>query len=121
MVRYYECTRAGRAALRSWIGPPLQEDIGITIDPLRTRILCLELLTPRRRIRWLADAEQMLRQQLDQIQSDTTESATVQVSASDVFYELADENARLGIETRLDWIRQARTRLRRGGWLDENA
>ena len=120
MVRYYECTMAGRAALRRWIGPPLGDDVAITIDPLRTRILHLELLSPRRRAQWLEQAETTLQQklvELDEHEGREDKSA----STRDLFFEMADENAQMEIESRLKWIQRARRRFRAAGLLQESS
>ena len=109
-VRYYECTPAGRAALKEWIGPPLTEDAGVTIDPLRTRMLYLKLLTPRRRIQWLDAARQCLEQKLAVLRS-----REIAEASGDLFHELAHDNACMELETRLNWIALARRKMKRAG------
>ena len=48
--RTLEITKAGLEALRTWVGPPLDElGAGIPVDPLRTRLRFLGALPPRRR------------------------------------------------------------------------
>ncbi len=66
-VRYYSCTVNGLKALREWIGPPFQPDVTLTVDPLRTRVLYLEYLSPHRRSEWLEEAERVLKDKLEDI------------------------------------------------------
>ena len=63
-VRYYTCTEAGQKFPETWLGPPFADNISVTIDPLRTRMLYLELLTPKQRTAWLDQSEQILQQPL---------------------------------------------------------
>ncbi len=61
--REYTISAAGKAALKSWIGPPFApEAITVTADPLRTRARFLAALTPRERVAWVKAAEQSLRE-----------------------------------------------------------
>ena len=109
-VRYYECTAQGRKALKKWIGPPLTDDIGVTIDPLRTRMLSAKLLSRKSRARWLDEARESLLQKLEILQSDAIAKAS-----DDIFHELAHANARMELETRLEWLELSRRKLKRAG------
>ena len=42
----YSITRAGRSALRSWLGASLEPQMAFADDPLRTRILFLQFSSP---------------------------------------------------------------------------
>lgn len=117
-VRYLKCTAKGRTALGRWVGPPFGRDVGLTIDPLRTRMLYVELLEPARRAAWLDEAEQVLRQQDAQLDLLRAEAADPEQGDPDPWLQLAHENARLENQARLDWLRLARRRLRRQGLLD---
>jgi DNA-binding PadR family transcriptional regulator len=53
-TRLYRLTPAGRRALKSWMRPPLPPSaIGPGIDPIRTRLLFLEILAPAEREEFL--------------------------------------------------------------------
>ena len=106
-VRYYTSTKSGRKALREWIRPPFPAAVSVTVDPLRTRMLYLELLTPKQRSNWLDQAEQVLARQLEQI----GHAAMSPNEQHDLFMELARQNALLEVKARLKWIRLARQRL----------
>jgi DNA-binding PadR family transcriptional regulator len=114
-VRYYSCSKKGRTLLGRWIGPPLDEDAALTIDPLRTRMIYLDLVAPRARADWFAEAESILRQQLARI-----EEASRTAENPDVFFDLANENARMETRARLKWLRVAEARLRDAGELGES-
>lgn len=114
-VRYYTCTNSGRKALREWIRPPFPAAVSVTVDPLRTRMLYLELLTPKQRAVWLDQAEQVLERHLDE----TGHFASSPDQQDDPFLELARQNALLEVKARLKWIRLARKRLRDAGLLPE--
>lgn len=111
-VRYYTATAAGRRALKAWLGPPFEVGAVCTFDPLRTRMLYLELLSPRQREAWLDEVEHTLRQHLATIDEHEHSGAS-----TDLFDELASENARLETLARLEWQKLARRRLARAGLL----
>ncbi len=112
-VHDYSTTAKGRAALRVWLGPPLDDGLSITIDPLRTRALHLGLLSPAKRAEWLDEAERVLARQLESIER----FARAHDEEDDPFFALAHENARLTIHAREEWIRAARSRLGAAGLL----
>ena len=114
-VRYYTCTNSGRKVMREWIRPPFPASVSVTLDPLRTRMLYLELLTPKQRSAWLDQAEQVLDRHLEKI-GHIASSTDLQ---HDPFMELARQNALLEVKARLKWIRLARQRLRDAGLLPE--
>lgn len=114
-VRYYTCTNSGRKALREWIRPPFPAAVLVTVDPLRTRMLFLELLTPKQRAAWLDQAEQVLDRHLEQI----GHFASSPDQEHDPFLELARQNGLLEVKARLKWIRLARKRLGDAGLLPE--
>lgn len=109
-VRYYSANPQARRALKQWLTPPDDQLALLSIDPLRTRMLYLELLTPRQRAAWLDEIENGLKQSLSNIQ----ESHADQTSPT-TFVELAFENAHLTSLARLEWIRLSRRRLKKAG------
>ncbi|MHC5003518.1 MAG: PadR family transcriptional regulator [Planctomycetota bacterium] len=114
-VRYYRCSAKGRRLLRGWIGPPLGAGAAVTVDPLRTRMLSLELLEPGERAAWFRAAEAVLREQLARIEQ------AASPTDDDLFFVLANENARAETRARLRWLRLAERRLREAGLLDQRA
>lgn len=115
-VRHYVCTQKGRRAVRLWVGPPVDVNVGVSIDPLRTRMLYLGALSPQERLQWLDQSEKILIGHLSQIESRPSQAGSTE---PDLFLELAHENARLQTRARLIWLRSARRRLRESGALEE--
>ncbi|MHC4975463.1 MAG: hypothetical protein ACYTF7_02515 [Planctomycetota bacterium] len=104
-VSYYSCPRKGTQLLRQWVGPPLDAKAAITIDPLRTRILSLGLLSSEEREEWFQNAETILKDHLRMIEHRKEQSSRT------IYTTLADENARIETLARLRWLRDARSRL----------
>jgi len=105
----YVCTPRGRAELRRWLEVPLQPRGMVTVDPLRTRLLFLEQLSPARRARWFARAVEALERHRAVIRQRLEHDE----SRNDVFLELAHLNVLLQAEARLEWVRRVRARLAR--------
>jgi len=64
-------TAAGRAALRSWLGPPLDAAAaGLPVDPLRTRLRFLEILSPTRRLGFIQQVRAKLTDDLQSVEAD---------------------------------------------------
>ena len=60
-TRLYRVTAAGRRALKRWLAPPLPAAaIGPGVDPVRTRLLFLGLLSPSERREFLDVVERQL-------------------------------------------------------------
>ena len=114
-VRFYTCTTSGRKALRKWIQPPFPAAVSVTVDPLRTRMLYLELLSPKQRSDWLDQAEQVLTRHLEE----SGRRASSPDEQHDLFMELARQNARLEVKARVKWIHLARKRLLANDLLEE--
>jgi DNA-binding PadR family transcriptional regulator len=53
------CTRAGRAAVRKWT-LEMNESLVVLDDPLRTRFLSLDELSPSEKIRWVSEAKALV-------------------------------------------------------------
>ena len=68
--RQLAVTAAGTAALRAWLGPPLDPDaFGTPYDPLRTRMYFIEALPARRRRAFLEALRRGLELQLAQVEA----------------------------------------------------
>ncbi len=69
--RIFNITPAGRKALRSWIGPPLPVwTVDIPIDPLRTRLRFLGVLSAEKQLLLLREAKDQLDRKLLEIRED---------------------------------------------------
>ena len=102
--RLYRLTGEGRKALKGWLEDPLDPDNTFTVDPLRTRMMYLEVLNPAERQQWLKRAEQALRAELELV-------AAYEAESDSEFRALAHDNARQLIRARLRWIESARDKL----------
>ncbi len=111
-VRYYRPTQSGRRALKGWMAPPGDAASMFTHDPLRTRMIYLELLSPRQRVAWLDEVEAALDGMfaiIDEPRPDRVDTG--------LFFKLANESARRSTHARLEWIRSARRQLKQAGLL----
>lgn len=99
--RVYRTTRAGEAALRAWVGPPLApEAVSVAYDPLRSRARFLGVLAARDRARWVAAALEAM------------DEVARRVEAWDARYGGADDpvaraitrSGRLDVRTRRAWL-----------------
>ena len=105
-AREYSITHAGRAALRAWLRTSLEPTEVVADDPLRTRMLFLDQLSPAARLEWLDQAEQAVRDQAELIANYEKEDAF-----DTPFAKLATENARRLNRARLAWLAHARERI----------
>jgi DNA-binding PadR family transcriptional regulator len=97
----YAITKAGVAALRRWIGPPISPAIAApSFDPLRTRVSFLGVLPPVARKRFVGAAVKATQLALA---SATTFAAHVH----DVYERAAVCAAIDELETRLRWLESA--------------
>jgi len=74
--RVLSITPHGRKALNGWLGDAARA-AQIGFDPLRTRLLFLEQLTPARRTLFLAEARRALAQDIEPPMSDATHVAVL--------------------------------------------
>ena len=105
-AREYSIMRAGRAALRAWLRNSLEPAEVVVDDPLRTRMLFLDQLSPAARLEWLDQAEQAVRDQTELMANYEKENVF-----DSPFAQLATENARRLNRARLAWLSHARERL----------
>lgn len=67
--RLFTITAEGLRALRAWLAPPFPDAAGAaTFDPIRTRLAFLEALPPRQRVKFFADAERVIGEQLQHLE-----------------------------------------------------
>ena len=109
-VRHYRVTGPGRAALRKWLGPPISEDVTLTIDPLRTRLLYLQRLPKAKRALWISEVESAIRQKLKDVKC---QHSNLNVNSADALYQqLAIENGISELNSRLSWLARVRRQLK---------
>ena len=60
------CTDRGLAMLRNWVRD-LRPDHTLIMDPLRTRVLSLDLLDRDEKIAWVVDAKNLIREKLAEV------------------------------------------------------
>ena len=82
-VCYYSCSKKGLKSLRRWVGPPIDQDITQNYDPLRTRMMFLEYLTPAQRLLWLDDAKKLLHEKLQRTEANLRDQTNIGEATSD--------------------------------------
>jgi DNA-binding PadR family transcriptional regulator len=106
--RLYSLTTAGRRALRGWLTPPLPDSaIGMTLDPLRTRVYFLAALPRRQRAAFFEHATKRLEQQIASARVDLRRYQ----ETGDTLSGLAAEGGIEELRTRLRWIRRVATAI----------
>ncbi|MHC4989972.1 MAG: PadR family transcriptional regulator [Planctomycetota bacterium] len=101
--RLYAITDRGRRALRQWLTPPLSDSaVGMTFDPLRTRLYFLAALPRRQRATFLGHAAERLDEEVARARADVRRYE----ASGDDFSRLAAEGGLDELRTRLRWIRK---------------
>ncbi len=103
--REYEITQAGLLELRSWVGPPLGEDVvTVAFDPLRTRARFLAVIPVEARLAWVQDALKAL----DAVDERVREWSAVH-DRGDAFLSAMTSHAMLETQARRKWLEELRT------------
>ena len=106
--RLFRITQTGSTALRSWLRPPLADEIAAPgHDPLRTRMYFLAALPASKRSPFLEDAEQRLRNQIPILQAHIRDYIRI----DDVFSETAARGMLHATRARIAWIIEVHRRL----------
>jgi DNA-binding PadR family transcriptional regulator len=106
-----QLTRAGEAALRAWLTPPLPQEAGApTYDPIRSRLHFIDALPPDQREAFLSDAVSVVNTQLRRSMQRRTESE----AAGDHLEALGSLGVIYELRARLRWLADVRRRLRNG-------
>lgn len=92
-------TPSGLEATRAWLAR-IEVAHLLLPDPLRSRIIFLELLPPADRLAWLRELRRALTTKLHELEAHRDKGA-------DIWDELATINARGQIEARLAWVERA--------------
>ena len=101
--KHYVVTRAGRAALARWIGPPLtRESAGVPMDPLRSRMRFLQFVPAARRRKFVASAIRETESWLAELSQVGSERSPAQGH----FYGLILRGAIAMMQSRIDWLRE---------------
>jgi DNA-binding PadR family transcriptional regulator len=105
--REYGITRAGVAALRTWVGPPMPpEAISVAYDPLRSRARFLGVLTENQRLAWIEAAEHALAEVASAVQR-----WQELLSGDDRFMNLTTRHGEIETEARRRWLEEVRADL----------
>lgn len=92
----YELTTKGLDSFLAWLSPALEHDlISIAPDPLRTRMYFLGVLPPARRLAFLAQAREKLKQHIEQMRDPPN---------ADEFDRLANRGAIRMTRARIAWL-----------------
>lgn len=95
------CTSAGEAALKGWLW---RNDLAIPEDPLRSKLLILDLLDSEERRRWANE----MRGQLLEVLANLEDFAETNPGP---WLDLAHDNARTGLLGRIRWIERVSAAL----------
>lgn len=108
--RAYSITKAGRTALRDWIGPPISDDV-VTVmhDPLRSRARFLGLLSSQERSAWVKGA----RAALEDVQRAVDDWHDRHAATSDPFREVMTQHGTMDVQMRRAWLNELERRLDR--------
>ena len=92
----WNCTEKGVKELRRWIAAfkPSQQ---VLHDPIRTKVLYLDLLDKKQRLEWIADAKSYLEDGLEQIEIYNRD-------AEDPFRDAIYDSCVSHVKSRMDWL-----------------
>lgn len=109
--RAYSITAKGRAALRRWIGPPIDPEAWtVTSDPLRSRLRFLAALAPAERTAWVRAAESAL----DEVASSVELWTRTYASGGDPLLALVARHGELDVAFRRAWLKEVAEAIGRG-------
>jgi DNA-binding PadR family transcriptional regulator len=112
-ARLYRLTPKGRNRLGSWLRPPLPDAAGLMVlDPLRVRVRFLEAVAVQERRAIVDEAETKLGEQLEQINLEAENAKR----GGDLFLYLSHRGAVRSLRAQMDWLREVRQTLSRGGF-----
>ena len=104
----YRLTAKGKAALESWLTPPLPaEDVAFTMDPIRTRVYYLEALSPEERRRFVEEALAQAKRRVVVVEAESEERRL----SGDRFSYLGGLGVVHEARSRVRWLAQLRRAL----------
>jgi DNA-binding PadR family transcriptional regulator len=92
----YSCTEAGRQALRLWT-KAIRPEHELLHDPLRKKLQAFDLLSADEQLAWVREARARLGRKLDAVEA-------YDAAGEGRFGALAQDNARVAIKGRLEWL-----------------
>ena len=100
--KLFQLTAKGLAALRGWLQPPLPpESVGVPMDPLRSRLRFLKILTVEQRADFVAATVKETQASLEHLEREGMERAGTEGH----FYRLILAGAIAMMQSRIDWLR----------------
>ncbi len=106
--RLYRLTRNGEAALRAWLLPPLPvEDVAFSVDPVRTRVYYLGILSAEERQQFVEDALAQTRRHAAVVAAD----CDARRLGSDRMQYLGARGVLYETRARLRWLEELRREL----------
>lgn len=102
-TKLYSCTDLGRKALKRWVNS-FRAEHELPPDPLRRKLQAFELLTVEEQRAWVDEARARLQHRLEAVEA-------FDAKADGVFMKLAQENARLSLRGRLQWLDDLRSSI----------
>jgi DNA-binding PadR family transcriptional regulator len=104
----YSISKDGKRTLERWVAPPLSKTtIGVPVDPLRTRVRFLEILSNSERKRFVEEAIAQLQQHITTIRGDCRKRK----ASGDVFSYFTARGALLSCNARLRWLIEVRNAM----------
>jgi len=106
--RTFTLTPAGLEELRAWLSPPFTPDVGASsFDPIRTRVGFIEALPIRARKRFVDDAERVVNEQLQRLES----IHATEIAENRSLDALVTKGAIHELRSRLSWLLEVRKEL----------
>lgn len=102
-TQLYQCTEAGRAALKDW-ALAIRPEHDLLHDPLRKKLQAFELLTPEEQESWVNEACARLRTRLAEVDA-------FEAECEGPYGPLMKDNAREALEARLRWLERLHASL----------
>ena len=103
--RSYRLTQQGRRALEKWLQPPLARDeVAFTMDPVRTRVFYLDLLSSGVRRRFVEDALAQAKRWVAEVRAESDQRQ----GSGDTFGYLGSLGVLHEAKARVRWLEEVR-------------
>jgi DNA-binding PadR family transcriptional regulator len=96
----YSLTPSGREEIRAWLAPPLSEEIGFDMDPLRNQVRLLGLLTKTQQRRFVREA----RRALANVEAKAVEQHKKSEAGNDPYRTVVCLGALRSVRSRKKWL-----------------
>lgn len=98
-------TAKGIASLRGWLTPPLPEEaVAPSLDSVRTRLFFLEVLPPKQRLAFIAEAERVVKEKIAQFEERRREDE----ANGEIFEAFGGLAVIYEMKARLRWLKAVR-------------